>query len=435
MITLLILIITFLLLMLAIIWGHFFRSNHSIQDHNNEIRDQTNIQLYQEHKAEIEKDFKRDAIDEENYQYLITELDKSFLQDMAASEKEAAKLLPAANKNMSWLWPAFITLFILAFSITLYQKQGASAKLSNNSPSMQAENNSSMESSAAEDTSLLDQIKAIKKALEKTPKDSSLWYSLGQTSISAGDFSGAAKAFNEVIKIEGKKPELLGAKAQAVYYGNGQKINTKIQSLIDEALTLDPLDPSTNVLLGMDHFIHQRYQKAIHHWQIIVDSGRENVNLEALNGAINEARNRLAATLNTPSNNTATAAQNSTTDANTNSPKLTLHISLSKEFQQALAQGDDKTVFVYAIPADGRRMPLAAMKIKISDLPTTIELTNAQAMSPRFNLSSAKTVHVFATVSQQGTPGIKSGDFKAELKNVAVSTTKTLELEINQLVP
>jgi len=430
MITLLILIITFLLLMLAIIWGHFFRSNNTIQDHNNELRDQTNIQLYQEHKAEIEKDFNREAIDEESYQYLITELDKSFLQDMTASEKEAAKFSPAINNNMSWLWPAFITLFILAFTITLYQKQGSYAKLSSNLTSMPAENNTAMADNSSETASTLAKIKELKLALKKTPKDSNLWYSLGQANIGIGDFNAAVNAFDQVIKIEGKKAELLGAKAQAIYYGNGQKMNTDVQTLIDQALALDSLDPSTNVLLGMDNFIHQRYQKAIHHWQMIVDSGRKNINIEALTGAINEARNRLAGTLNSGS-----TTKNSTTDSNTNSPKLTLNISLSKQFQQALAQGDDKTVFVYATPTDGRRMPLAAMKIKISDLPTTIELTNAQAMSPQFNLGSAKTVHIFAVISQQGTPGIKSGDYKAELKNVAVSTIKPIELKIDQLVP
>lgn len=431
MIILLILIITFLLLMLAIVWGHFFRSNHSIQNHTNELRDQTNIQLYQEHKEEIEKDFQQSAIDEENYQYLITELDKSFLQDMTASEKEAEKLSPTINNNMSWLWPAFITLFILTFSIALYQKQGGYAKLSNSSPSMQSKSNSKMADTSSENTSALAKIKQIKQALKKTPKDSNLWYSLGQENIGIGDFKGAVNAFDQVINIEGKKPELLGAKAQAVYYGNGQKINTEVQGLIDQALALDPLDPSTNVLLGMDHFIHQRYQKAIHHWQVIVDSDRKNVNVEALTGAINEARNRLATSINAVNN----SEKNSKTDAVANSPKLTLNISLSKPFQQALEQGEDKTIFVYAIPADGRRMPLAAMKIKTSDLPKIIELTNAQAMSPQFNLASAKTVHIFAVVSQQGSPGIKSGDYKAELKNVAVSTTKALELEINQLVP
>ena len=421
MITLLILIITFLLLMLIIIWRPFFRTINSKQTADNILRDQTNVQLYQEHKSEIEQDFAQGAIDDENYQYLLTELDKSFLQDMTANEKIAAKEKHSKN-TLSPLWPIFITLFVLVFSIALYQKQGSYLKLTQSQ--QQAPQQAQQSSVGSSEQQALAQVQQIKKALEKTPDDSSLWYDLGQTSISTGDFNGAVKAFDQVIKLEGEKPELLGAKAQALYYGNGQKISKQVQKLIDQALALDPLDPSTNVLLGMDNFIQQKYEQAIHYWQIIVDSGHNNVNVEALTGAITEARNRLAMTINTRS-----------VDANAPTPKLTLNIAISAKFKQLLAQSEDKIIFVYATPADGRRMPLAAMKIKLSDLPITISLTNSQAMSPQFNLSSAKKVHLYAIVSQQGTPGIKSGDYKAELNNIAVNTTKTLALVINQRVP
>jgi len=430
MITILILIVTFLLLILAIIWGHFFNVNshakQNIDNNSEQLREQTNVQLYQEHKSEIEKDFNQASIDEESYQYLLTELDKSFLQDMKVNKKEAIK--NATNeRKLSPIWPAIITLFILAFSISLYQEQGSYLKLTQNTPQVSSQQNNTNNTAIDKDQQAKEQVAQIKKSLKETPDNSNLWYSLGQASISIGDFDGAVKAFDQVLRIEGNKPDLLGAKAQAIYYGNNQKIDSNVQQLIDQALALDPLDPSTNILLGMDNFIHQHYEKAIHYWQIIVNSKREDVNIEALTGAINEARSRLAASLNKVPNNAI--------DKNATSPKLTLNISLSPQFQQAIEQGDDKTIFVYAIPADGRRMPLAAMRIKASDLPITIELTNAQAMSPQFNLASAKTVHILAIISQQGTAGVKSGDYKAELKNIAVSTTKALNLEINQLVP
>jgi len=412
MITLLIIIIAFLLLMLLIIWTPFFRSQNASTTTDEALRSQTNINLYQEHKIEIEKDFQQGAIDEENYQYLLTELDKSLLQDMAANEKELAKITHQKNK-LSPLWPAAITLFVLIFSIAFYQQQGSYLKLTAKAQN-QVQNTESAEQQA------LAQVEKIKEALKKSPQDSNLWYSLGQATVSIGDFKTAISAFDKVISIEGKKAELLGAKAQAVYYSNGQKITTDVQNLIKEALALDPLDPSTNVLLGMDSFIQQHYKKAIHYWQIIIDSGRENVNVPALTGAINEAKNRLA---------------NLNNSANGVSPELTLKVSLTKEFAQKLAQGEDKTVFIYAIPAEGRRIPLAAMKIKLSDLPTTITLSNAQAMSPQFNLGSADKVNIFAVISQQGTPGIKSGDYKAELNNVAVNTKEAIALVINQLVP
>jgi len=418
MITLLILIVTFLLLVLLVIWGHFFRTNFIEVKNENAFREQTNVDLYQEHKAEIERDYQQGAIDEESYQYLVTELDKSLLLDMTATEKQSAKLV---NKKMSLAWPVAITLFILIFSIGLYQKQGAYQQLSNAATMPVAEHQNLTPEQQA-----MVQIKQIKQALSKDNDNSELWYSLGQASIAVGDFEQAISAFDQVIRIEGQQADLLGAKAQAMYYKNNQKITPEIQQIIDKALALDPVDPSTNVLLGMDSFIHQDYPKAIHYWQSVVDSGKENINAEALLGAINEARSRLAMTQSGQAQSPEDVAKG---------PQLTLNISLTDDIKAQLAQGEDKVVFVYAIPADGRRMPLAAMKIMTSDLPITLTLSNAQAMSPQFNLASSDKVHIFAIISKQGSAGIKSGDYKAEVKNIATSTKEPIDLVINSIVP
>jgi cytochrome c-type biogenesis protein CcmH len=79
-------------------------------------------------------------------------------------------------------------------------------------------------------------------------------------------------------------------------------------------------------------------------------------------------------------------------------------------------------------------MPLAAVKLKASDLPTIVVLNNSQAMSPQNTLSSVDKVHVYAIVSKQGNVGIKSGDYKAEALAVSVNSDNTLELKVDHLV-
>lgn len=79
-------------------------------------------------------------------------------------------------------------------------------------------------------------------------------------------------------------------------------------------------------------------------------------------------------------------------------------------------------------------MPLAAQKLMASDLPTVITLSNKNAMSPANNLSSVSQVHIYAIVSQQGSVGIKSGDFKAEVQNISVNNTETITLLVDSLV-
>ena len=117
-------------------------------------------------------------------------------------------------------------------------------------------------------------------------------------------------------------------------------------------------------------------------------------------------------------------------------PQLKITVKLSDALKAKLEQGEDKVVFIYAIPADSSkgRMPVAALKMNISDLPTTVVLNNARAMTPQTKLSDVEYVHVYAIVSANGGAGIKPGDYKAELLGIDVNTREPLSLLINDVV-
>ena len=408
-----------------VVWGHFLQSKNVTISTNEHVRDDANVQLYHEHKAEINKDYQQGRLDEESYQYLLAELDKILLQDMSASENipEAAP----THRSFNIIWPITLSLFVLVFSFTLYTYSGAYEELMQ--PQVSSESAATLhEGDIDEDkVAALRQLKAL---TEKEPENSNAWYSLGQAFVGMGEYEKALESFDQVLAIEGEKADVIGAQAQALYYANNQKITPKVQTYIDKALSLDPNDASTNILLGMHHFMGQHYQSAIIYWQRVVKHNQKSVNVIALNQAIDEAKNRLALT-----GEESTTQVEQEIKAEINSPQLTLAISLSEELLEKLSQGGDKTLFVYAIPASGSRMPLAALKIKASDLPTEVVLNNSRAMSPQANLSSVPTVHIYAVVSQQGSVGMNPGDFKAEKLNVDVNTQTPLSLTIDTIIP
>ena len=449
----------FLLVMLAVIWTHYFRSNSADTEvdnvsgdnilHNSQ-RDEANISLYHEHKKEIEKDYANGAIDEESYQYLLVELEKSLLQDIAqnADEKEIAQ---KTVSSISVLWPVAITLFIFIFSLVLYVKNSDYSLFEPNSATNGEQHNTEAkkqkDESLDESQLVMERIQTLQQQIEKEPNNTEYWYELGQVLIGAGDFDNAIKAFDHIIGIEGIKADLLGAKAQANYYKNDQKIDANVQAIIDQALALDPQEPSTNILLGMDSFIHNNYAVAINYWQLVIDSENNSVNVGALAEAINEAKNRLVMVGEKVSSNQekspedahehpeAEGSHKPEAVAKVEGPQLSLSVTLSDEILSLLSEGEDKIVFIYATPADGRRMPLAAVKVKASDLPLELILTDTNAMSPQANLSSAEAVNIYAVVSSTGTVGIKSGDYKAQSLGVSVNKIATTMLLIDTIVP
>ena len=415
-------VIAFLLLILAVVWAPFIKQQESNISIDDTQRDETNVRLYHEHKAEIEKDFKQNNIDDENYQYLLTELDNTLLQDMENQDLE--RKTPQDTKAMGIAWPVGLSVFILAFSFYLYGEIGTYEKLT----TMTAQ--APMQPSTNPEQQTINEIKQLMAVTKTEPENSDAWYRLGQSLVSVGEFDGALKAYNQVLRIEGPQADVFGAKAQAAYYKNEQKIDSRVQGFIDQALTIDPNDPSTNILLGMHNFIATNYQVAISHWQRVVDSDKQNVNKQALIEVIDEAKARLA----NPNAISAEETKNGTTAVG---PQLTVNVKLSDEILEELSQENDKTVFIYAISSDTSRgrMPLAAVKILASDLPITVVLNDSRAMTPQAKLSDVETVHIYAVVSAKGGAGINSGDYKAELNNVAVNTTEPLNLVVSSKVP
>jgi cytochrome c-type biogenesis protein CcmH len=431
----LVIALIFLILLLLMVWRPFFKQKTQDVLVDSSLRDETNVRLYHEHKKEIEKDYGVGGIDEENYQYLLAELDKTLLQDIESTSKEVKVAINA--RSYSPFWPLGLSLFIIIFSVALYNKQG-SYKLITELPSGHGQQEAMSQEKMLEqrENEAIAHIKKLQKHIESNPEDSEAWYNLGQTYVALGGFDEAVAAFIQVINIEGEHADVFGAIAQSLYYKNNQKISVQVQGYIDKALALDINDPSTNILLGMHNFIGENYQEAITYWQRVIKSSSQGVNIAALKEAVAEANNRLG---NTSSKPASSASANSTTSPSDESqsiagPKLKVSVRLSDELTKQLEKGEDRVVFIYAVPTNGQRMPLAAVKMKLSDLPTVIVLNNSQAMSPDNNLASVEKVHVYAIVSMQGGVGIKPGDFKAEALGIDVDRTNTLELIVNTLV-
>jgi cytochrome c-type biogenesis protein CcmH len=213
-------------------------------------------------------------------------------------------------------------------------------------------------------------------------------------------------------------------------------MSSNVQEFIDKALALNPTDASTNILMGMHNFMNQNYEIAIKHWETVINAGKPNVNTQALSEAVAEAKNRLLQGTNGQGTEQSDPAQTNNDESDTG-PQLTVNVDISENIKEQLIQGEDKIVFIYAVSSDAKhgRMPVAAVKMKASDLPVTVVLNDSKAMSPQAKISDVPAVNIYAVISASGSVGTKSGDFKTEQLNTDVLSTDPVSLLIDTVVP
>jgi cytochrome c-type biogenesis protein CcmH len=93
----------------------------------------------------------------------------------------------------------------------------------------------------------------------------------------------------------------------------------------------------------------------------------------------------------------------------------------------------DDTVFIFARRPEGPPMPLAILRLQVSDLPHEFRLDDSHAMTDQ-GLSSVDQVLIVARVSRTGQAMPASGDLEGQSGTVSTGT-RDLEIVIDRVRP
>ncbi|NBO00231.1 MAG: hypothetical protein EBV79_12350 [Betaproteobacteria bacterium] len=92
------------------------------------------------------------------------------------------------------------------------------------------------------------------------------------------------------------------------------------------------------------------------------------------------------------------------------------------------------TVFIYATPTQGSRMPLAIVRTTVGQLPFNFVLDESTAMNPQASLAGQTQVTLRARISSTGNAMSQPGDLGVMKTPVSVGSTG-VELKIEGLSP
>jgi cytochrome c-type biogenesis protein CcmH len=278
----------------------------------------------------------------------------------------------------------------------------------------------------------------LAERLKAQPDDAEGWGMLGRSYMALGRHAEALQAYEQLRKLRPDDATAMADYADALAVKNGRQLDGEPLKLITRALELEPDNLKALTLAGTAAFNRGDDVKAVLHWDHAVRLGPAESGMvqQARDGAAEaRARGKLppaaaAAVAAAPAG--AKVGVTIGASAPADGAVITGTASLSPEAQRQVAPDD--TVFIFARPTTGSRMPLAILRKQVKDLPYAFTLDDSLAMSPAARLSGAGQVVVGVRVSRSGQAAPQPGDWEA-LSAPTVPGSRGLVLVVRALKP
>jgi cytochrome c-type biogenesis protein CcmH len=271
-------------------------------------------------------------------------------------------------------------------------------------------------------------IAGLTERLQAHPDDADGWQTLARSHAALGHHAQAIDAFKKALELRPDDPTLLTEYAFSAAVRDPYAASGEPARMIERALELDPRNPKALALAGTLALDRKDYVAAIGHWELLAQIEPPDSAIgKQLQFSILQARQlgglREGAMVN--SNPAATAAGGSA------GAQVGGLLTLAPSLAAKVAPQD--TVYIYARPATGSRMPLAVLRKQVKDLPLRFTLDDSVAVSANATLSKAQSIVVGARIARAGTAEARDGDLRA-MPRPAVLGQQDLAVEINEVV-
>lgn len=280
----------------------------------------------------------------------------------------------------------------------------------------------------------------LERRLQDEPNNVDAWVMLARLQRSQEKFPASEKSFAKALALT-PDDDLAVERAEVVAQVQGGDFSGEPWSVINRILKANPNQNNALLLAGSASFSEGRFAQAIQYWERVRASlSPQSQDINALDSALAQARERLApgrASEQLPASgrasdqppasgrasaqpsNSASASAQPTSPTSAPTPpsvvaaRIAGRVSLAPELAAQTSPSD--TVFIYATPAQGGRMPLAIVRTTVAALPFDFVLDDSQAMGPQSKLSSASEVVLKARISKTGQAMAQPGELGVSL--------------------
>lgn len=424
----------------AMIVGPLLAKPQAVSAQQDVSRDAVNSEVFKDRLTELQLDVATNTTTQEEFEKLEIELEIGLLSDVPDLSKGEAVKEGKVKEGTARAVVVTIAVVLLVpiLSLGVYYQEGYTPEVKkwlqlrkDMDPVFTALMAGEKPEAGDSDRTVVDFVSALQRKAQENPDDANLWHMLGMgyQQMQAGE--QAEQALRRAYRIEPDNLRYRLALAQLLIGMNQGKITRESESLLVAVLKNDPVNMQALAMLGMGEFFAERFQQSLLYWErLLVVSQKFNApqeKIDILKKSIAAAKKRL---------NTKGLALKDAVDT-ASDIQLKITVSIDPALQKTLNSTD--TLFIYAQKAQGPKMPLAAIKKQVGEFPVTVTLSDKQAMTPQFRLSSAETVVVKARVSATHNAIPASGDLlgKSNVIELAaiINQPKEISVIIDATVP
>ncbi len=369
------------------------------------------LSVFRDHLAELDADLAAGSIERDQWEAARGDLERGLLEDVDTPPANA----PAPAKRSKAAAIAVVVAVPLV-SVLLYLGLGNPQGLA---PANQIGAQGAPHQLTKEQIETM--VARLAQRLASNPDDVEGWIMLARTYNALGRFGEAAAAYAKAEAKFPQEPQLLADYADSLAMAQGQSLQGKPEALVQRALQADGNNLKALALAGTAAFERNDFAKAIEYWKRMLPLlPADSDTMNSVRASIAEAESKQGGAPKSlapiAQDKPAGAPKSSTATAAAKTASVSGTVKLAPALAARAAPED--TVFVLARPAQGSRMPLAAVRVKVKDLPLTFSFDDSMAMNPSAKLSDFAEVVVAARVSKSGNVVPQRGDLEGVSKPV-----------------
>jgi cytochrome c-type biogenesis protein CcmH len=372
-----------------------------------DVRD-INAGIYSDQFAELDRDLAAKTLSAEDHAQARAELQRRLLDDAASGDA------PATVAGMKRT--ALVLALVLPLGAAgLYAWLGSPKALD------------PMEVRGPTQQDVERMVADVARRVEKNPDDPRGWTVLARSYRVMGRLPESQAAFERIGPALHENATLLAEYADVLATRAMGNFDGRPMQVLEQALKLEPENPMALSLAATAAYNRSDFAQAVQRWeQLLRIVPPDTDDARWLAEAVAKTRAQMGAAGAAPAPATAGATLAA------GSPSVSGRVSLAPALASKVQPGD--TVFIFARPPQGSRMPLAVQRALAADLPISFKLDDSMAMSPQATLSGAAEVRIEVRVSRSGSATPASGDLIGTGPVVKPGATG-VEVTIDQVRP